>query len=80
MSYCRFSDGDVYLYADVQGGWTCCGCSLIGGPSGMRHLDSAEDVLAHFQHHERAGDRVPDYAIARIKDEIATPSTSVRDK
>lgn len=29
MSYCRFSaTSDVYLYADVFGGWTCCWCGL----------------------------------------------------
>ena len=28
MSYCRFSDGDVYMYADVGGGITCCACRL----------------------------------------------------
>ena len=28
MSYCRFSDGDVYLYASTQGGIRCCWCSL----------------------------------------------------
>ena len=28
MSYCRFISGDVYMYADVAGGITCCACSL----------------------------------------------------
>jgi len=28
MSYCRFLSGDVYMYADVSGGITCCACSL----------------------------------------------------
>jgi len=28
MSYCRFSDGDVYLYAHVGGGFECCACSI----------------------------------------------------
>lgn len=28
MSYCRFSDGDVYLYAHVDGGYECCACAL----------------------------------------------------
>ena len=30
MSYCRFSEGDVYLYPHVGGGFECCGCSLTG--------------------------------------------------
>lgn len=28
MSYCRFSDGDVYLYFDVGGYICCCACWL----------------------------------------------------
>lgn len=28
MSYCRFSSGDVYLYAHIHGGWCCCCCHL----------------------------------------------------
>lgn len=28
MAFCRFSDGDVYLYEDVAGGYTCCACHL----------------------------------------------------
>jgi hypothetical protein len=28
VSYCRFSDGDVYLYAHVGGGFECCACRL----------------------------------------------------
>ena len=28
MSYCRFSEGDVYMYGDVEGGFTCLACLL----------------------------------------------------
>ncbi len=28
MSYCRFSDGDVYMFVHVAGGIECCACSL----------------------------------------------------
>lgn len=28
MSYCRFGEGDVYLYASVLGGLECCACWL----------------------------------------------------
>ena len=28
MSYCRFSEGDIYLYESVDGGITCCACRL----------------------------------------------------
>ncbi len=30
MSYCRFIEGDVYMYASVHGGIECCACSLAG--------------------------------------------------
>lgn len=28
MSYCRFSDGDVYMYPNIYGGIECCSCTL----------------------------------------------------
>jgi hypothetical protein len=28
MSYCRFSDADIYLYDDVGGYINCCACSI----------------------------------------------------
>lgn len=28
MSYCRFIEGDVYMYASVYGGIECCACRL----------------------------------------------------
>jgi len=28
MSYCRFSDGDVYMYPSTNGGIECCACRL----------------------------------------------------
>lgn len=28
MSYCRFIEGDVYMYASVYGGIECCACGL----------------------------------------------------
>lgn len=28
MSYCRFSEGDVYMYPNVSGGIVCCACRL----------------------------------------------------
>lgn len=28
MSYCRFSSGDVYMFAHINGGIECCSCGL----------------------------------------------------
>lgn len=30
MSYCRFIEGDVYMYASVYGGIDCCACKSAG--------------------------------------------------
>lgn len=29
MSYCRFGEADIYLFADSSGGFTCCACYLL---------------------------------------------------
>ena len=51
MSYARFSDSDVYVFDVVHGGWTCCGCFLVG------HFNSPtrSGMVAHMRDHEAAG-------------------------
>jgi len=78
MSYCRFSDGDVYLYPSVIGGWTCCACRLNPvDESGAYNLSpdtrmlTAGEVRAHLQAHIDADHDVPDYATEKIDTEIA---------
>jgi hypothetical protein len=56
MSFARFSECDVYLYADVAGYVCCCGCAL--GDKWDYH--SPEEVVAHMEAHRAAGHAVPD--------------------
>lgn len=57
MSYARFSKtSDVYLYADVSGGLTCCSCWLSStGRGEFVRLMTPEDATAHLRLHEAAG-------------------------
>jgi hypothetical protein len=73
VSYVRWSspghpwdyDSDVYIYDDVNGGTTCCGC--------VRGLDMDGDpahpeTVAHVREHIARGDAVPDFVIPRLSD------------
>lgn len=76
MSYARWSEGDVYVYEDVSGGFTCCGCSLHpdndkDGPGAVKsiNVETREDMIIHLKGHIAAGDFVPDRAIERLRGE-----------
>lgn len=77
MSYCRFAwDGsDVYVYEDVSGGWTCCGCRI-----GENRFNSPtiEGMLLHLVEHKKAGDFVPRYAIESLWYDLPGPNDPVR--
>ena len=60
-SACR---SDVYVYADVSGGITCCGCKLCGGMS--YNLDTADEMAKHLRDHMDAGHAVPPGTIHAI--------------
>jgi hypothetical protein len=68
MSYCRISEGDVYMYADISGGIVCCGCRFVEG-FGVKFYSRSE-ALAHLELHIERGDSVPSRAIERLKREI----------
>lgn len=68
MSYCRFSDGDVYLFYHVNGFYDCCGCRLN---SEKTSFNTPSETLEHLKEHIAAGHDVPGYAIKRLKQEIA---------
>ena len=71
MSYCRFSEGDVYMYAGARG-WICCACRL--NPDLEHFADSVmaspQGALEHLFQHRTAGHEVPEYAIQRLNGEI----------
>jgi len=66
MSYVRWSsighpwdyDSDLYIYDDVAGGITCCGCV---------NVPTYEEMITHVKEHIAAGDRVPDFVIPRLE-------------
>lgn len=67
MSYVRWNstprgayDSDVYIYEDVSGGITCCGCDF--------NTDDTEMMVTHVQtEHTEKGEAVPDFVIPRIR-------------
>lgn len=66
MSYCRFSEGDVYMYPS-QEGIECCLC-LLAPP--WLTLRTQRDGLKHLLEHIEAGHTVPQHAIDRLEGEI----------
>ncbi len=75
MAYCRFDeDSDVYLYEDVNGGWSCVSCAIEGsltshGP--LVRLDTIDDTISHLKEHIKHGHKVPDKVIAELEKEQA---------
>ena len=65
MSYVRFSQADLYIYDDVRGYTTCCGCVLDTDP---KTTDLAA-MLAHVQAHRHAGHDVPAWLEQELTDE-----------
>jgi hypothetical protein len=67
MSYCRFSDGDVYMYPSVEG-VTCCACRLQSSSETI-YMETKEEALEHLILHQERGDSVPQYAFERLMEE-----------
>lgn len=67
MSYARLGwDGsDVYVYLDIYGFVSCCGCAF----GGSKHFDSTDAILAHLAEHKAAGHHVTDETVAEIEDD-----------
>lgn len=63
MSYCRFSDGDVYVYLDYCGYLCCCACALDGGTN----FHSTAEMVRHLGEHIAAGHIVPDDVIPALE-------------
>ena len=69
MSYCRFSEGDVYLVKASQVHWECIACRL--NEEGSRMFESINEVDAHLDAHVAAGHEVPTRARVRVLMESA---------
>lgn len=56
MSFCRFSEGEVYMYP-AQDGIVCCGCKL--SESEPTVFTSIDDAVEHLLKHCIAGHKAP---------------------
>lgn len=78
MSYCRWHEGDVYLYASVKG-YVCCCCALGRSPA-ERDVSERKDVLLasprialeHLHTHRNGGQKVPERAFNRLQEDVTT--------
>lgn len=80
MSYVRWSspghpwdyDSDLYIFDDVGGGTTCCGCLLSDDENSWNGDRDGNPVhpetVAHVFEHIAAGHAVPDFVIERLSD------------
>lgn len=86
MSYCRWSDGDVYVYKDVndrKGEIRCCSCPLPfvavrnGGifetpwPSFIAR--GPKEMIDHLREHVTVGHQVPAFAFTRLAEAAKEP-------
>ena len=72
MSYCRFSDGDVYMF-NAGNGIICRGCLLTeetehGYPNQI--FETVWEAHDHLLAHRKAGHVVPDAAIHQLLKEV----------
>lgn len=70
MTYCNFggdSDVSVFRDTDVTLAIWCDWCKLTG-PIGFIAL-SKQEMIDHLLEHRKAGHKVPEYAIQKLKEE-----------
>lgn len=70
MSYCRFPEGDVYVFLSVWGHLECCACSIESAKNG--NLSSFEafttdSMVSHLKEHQAAGHDVPEHVFADLR-------------
>ena len=72
MSYCRWSEGNVYMFPSGNS-IICMCCSLMLGDGFDREdviLNTVQEALEHLQQHRDAGHDVPDCAFERLRAEM----------
>lgn len=76
MAYARWTnDSDVYVYADVGGGFTCENC-----PRGSQfRCETPQEMVEHLLAHRAQGDRVPEPALEELRAE-AEPDVYVDEE
>jgi hypothetical protein len=66
MSICRFSEGDAYVYYQVDdGGLVCVWCRLSVDKPTFRAKDERE-MIAHLSEHRCAGHTIPQEAFDEL--------------
>jgi len=72
MAYCRFSNGDVYIFEHVKGFLECCSCRLLDNPGSGEDFTTSyrQEMLNHIYRHKVAGHKVGYGAIKRLKRDI----------
>jgi hypothetical protein len=70
MSYCRFTDGDVYMYEHVAGGIYCQLCGLKEIQNCEVWFCNCRDALNHLKEHLKAGHKVPQRALNLLEEQI----------
>lgn len=73
MSYCRFANGDAYVFRNLHGELECCACRLTpaGEWFGTYTTEDPASMLKHLERHKQAGHRIPQAAIERLRSESA---------
>lgn len=75
MSYCRWSDSDLYIYPSIGGGIVCMGATADSADVEGDHYFSTPSraaMIAHVEEHIAAGACVDDDVIERLRAEIET--------
>jgi len=62
MSYARFGEGDVYVYA-VKGGVACVMCSFGDMMETGFRAESTQEMVDHLAAHQKVGDLVPEHTV-----------------
>lgn len=77
MSYARWTEGDVYVFGNVDGGFTCMSCQFMPKCENSKfnltkdfQCNTIKEMLDHLKRHEDEGHEVPPRAIKRLKEEL----------
>lgn len=67
VAYVRWSERSaVYIYDDLNGGITCCGCLLHPDGHSVNTFNH-ETMIKHVRQHIGAGHKVPDHVIPELE-------------
>lgn len=70
MSYCRFSEADVYIFEHVDGYFQCCACPLESEVFASFDCNTKQEMLEHIKEHRKVGHYVPEHVDETLEAEI----------